>query len=204
MKGPPPVAAMMAALGWLAVGAGGMAAFDRVADYGRTGAPALPPLTIAYAPQEDLERLDVALIDGVRSAIDGAAYVLTDRAVARALERAARRGVRVRIALDPEAAQVDGGELLPALAATANVEVREKPPGGGLMHLKAYAIDGATLRLGSANFSRSGETRQDNELSIVRDVREAARFETAFEAIWRQAKWAFRFKGLKSAFMVIC
>ena len=56
------------------------------------------------------------------------------------------------------------------------------------MHLKAYAIDGQTVRLGSANFSRSGETRQDNELSIVRSAAEAQKFEAAFDAIWRQEK----------------
>ena len=42
------------------------------------------------------------------------------------------------------------------------------------MHLKAYAIDGAVLRSGSAIFSRSGERDQDNDLIVIRDVSAAA------------------------------
>ncbi len=146
-----------------------------------------PPLTIAYAPEDDLERLDVGLIDEARDAIDVAAYVLTDRAVAAAIERAGRRGVGVRIVLDSGAPDLDAGELIGDLAATPNIEVRIKPK-GEIMHLKAYAVDGKTVRLGSANFSRSGETRQDNELAIIRSAAEAQKFEAAFAAIWRQAK----------------
>ena len=42
--------------------------------------------------------------------------------------------------------------------------------GGPLMHLKAYEIDGALLRTGSANFSASGENAQDNDLIVIRDL----------------------------------
>ncbi len=114
-----------------------------------------PTVTIAYAPEADLERIDVGLIGEARATIDVAAYVLTDRPVAEALERAAERGVSVRVVVDSGAPDLDAGELLERLAATKGVEVRIKPA-GDLMHLKAYAIDGQTVRLGSANFSRSG------------------------------------------------
>ncbi len=55
---------------------------------------------IHYAPAENLEHIDVALIDGARQEIDIAAYVLTDWPVIQALTRAADRGVKVRIYLD--------------------------------------------------------------------------------------------------------
>lgn len=61
------------------------------------GQPAAAGWSIAYAPEANLERLDVALIDTARSSIDMAAYVLTDVAVIDALTRAAKRGVRVRV-----------------------------------------------------------------------------------------------------------
>src|SRR5271165_7183666 len=53
-----------------------------------------------YAPVENLERIDVALIDGAQASIDMAAYVLTDWPVMQALSRAAARGVKIRIYLD--------------------------------------------------------------------------------------------------------
>jgi hypothetical protein len=37
-----------------------------------------PALVIHYAPAENLEKIDVALIDSARQEIDFAAYVLTD------------------------------------------------------------------------------------------------------------------------------
>jgi phosphatidylserine/phosphatidylglycerophosphate/cardiolipin synthase-like enzyme len=54
-----------------------------------------PAPVIHYAPTENLEHIDVALIDGTRHEIDMAANVLTDWPVMQALTRAADRGVEV-------------------------------------------------------------------------------------------------------------
>ncbi len=44
---------------------------------------------------------------------------------------------------------------------------------GALIHLKSYAIDGEKLRTELANFSASGERRQDNDLIGIRDAKAA-------------------------------
>jgi phosphatidylserine/phosphatidylglycerophosphate/cardiolipin synthase-like enzyme len=144
---------------------------------------------IHYAPGEDLETIDVALIRQAAKQIDMAAYVLTDHAVVEALRGAAARGVKVRIWRDASMAakvgdsDVEGqlGERVPGL------EVRSNSPGGELMHLKGYCIDNRLLRTGSANFSRSGETRQDNDLVALRAPSVCAGFEAKFERAWRAA-----------------
>jgi phosphatidylserine/phosphatidylglycerophosphate/cardiolipin synthase-like enzyme len=59
-----------------------------------------PAITVHYAPAENLEHIDVALIDSARREIDFAAYVLTDWLVMQALTRAAERSIKVRIYLD--------------------------------------------------------------------------------------------------------
>ena len=56
-----------------------------------------PAPVIHYAPIENLEHVDVALIDRAEHEIDMAAYVLTDWPVMQALTRAADRGVAIRI-----------------------------------------------------------------------------------------------------------
>ena len=56
-----------------------------------------PAPAIHYAPAENLEHVDVALIE---HEIDFAAYVLTDWPVIQAVTRAADRGMRVRFYLD--------------------------------------------------------------------------------------------------------
>jgi len=58
-------------------------------------------LELHYAPAENLERVDVALIDTAKLSVDMAAFVLTDWPVIAALDRALERGVVVRIVLDP-------------------------------------------------------------------------------------------------------
>jgi hypothetical protein len=57
------------------------------------------------------------------------------------------------------------------------------------MHLKSYEIDGAALRTGSGNFSRSGEDAQDNDLIVIRDGGGSAdAFEAHFKRMWLVAQ----------------
>ncbi len=59
------------------------------------------PVEVHYAPVENLERVDVALLQSARSKIDLTAFSLTDWPVIDALVDAHRRGVVVRVVLDP-------------------------------------------------------------------------------------------------------
>ena len=140
---------------------------------------------IHYAPAENLERVDVRLIDAARAAIDMDAYVLTDRAVIGALERAGERGVKIRIWRDPEMAARVGFADVAATVAPDDPDIAMRVKAWGpIMHLKAYCVDGAVLRTGSANFSRSGLIEQDNDLIVLRSAAACARFEARFAKIW--------------------
>lgn len=144
---------------------------------------------IHFAPAENLERIDVALIGEARQSIDVAAYILTDIAVIDALARSARRGVSLRVLLYAGQIYDRPGSrptmALQALAATPGVTIRLKPENRPLMHLKAYAIDGTWLRTGSANFTASGLKHQDNDLVILDEPRAVAAFQATFEKLWR-------------------
>jgi len=137
---------------------------------------------IHYAPAENLEAVDVDLLNQAGSSIDMAAYVLTDPAVIEALGDAADRGVAVRLYLDPSEYRDPSGALA-GLFAKHGVDARIKI-GGPIMHMKAYAVDRAQLRTGSGNFSRSGLSRQDNDLLVTDDAEAVGRFERDFEKIW--------------------
>lgn len=56
--------------------------------------PTFAGVPVFYGPADGFETVDARLLAGARRSIDMAAYVLTDRAVATALGRAAMRGSR--------------------------------------------------------------------------------------------------------------
>jgi hypothetical protein len=66
---------------------------------------------------------------------------------------------------------------------------RVAPSAAGRSCGSRLAIDGATRRTGSANFSTSGENAQDNDLIVIRDGRASAdQFEAHFERMWSAAQ----------------
>jgi phosphatidylserine/phosphatidylglycerophosphate/cardiolipin synthase-like enzyme len=145
---------------------------------------------IHYAPRENLESLDTRDIGLAELSIDMAAYVLSDPRIIEALTTAAERGVLIRLYLDRSQFAEHGptrGGLIEALLAHPNVVARVKGE-GVLMHLKAYAVDGAVLRTGSGNFSRSGLASQDNDAIFITDPAVVDAFEGNFERIWARAQ----------------
>ena len=169
-----------------------------------------PGIEIHYSPNENLEAFDNRLIRSAHRSVDICAFAFTDHELAEALIAVAARGVKVRLYLDQGqthgelareerggrtsraggteddgAAQMDAG-VMQRLSATPNIEIRIKHS-RTLMHLKSYSIDGVTLRSGSANFSPTGEKRQDNDLLLTRDRGSVERFRLNFEQLWSRA-----------------
>ena len=144
-------------------------------------------IEIHYGPAENLEAIDVAQIGAARGKIDIAAYGFNSIPVIEALAGAAARGVHVRLYRDRSQVRHDGkaAAAAEALAKAPNVETRIKRS-GPIMHLKAYAVDGIVLRSGSANFTRSGLRRQDNDLIVDRDRADVDAFEADFNAMWER------------------
>jgi phosphatidylserine/phosphatidylglycerophosphate/cardiolipin synthase-like enzyme len=135
---------------------------------------------VHFSPEEKLDLIDVSLIAGAKSTIDLASYALTDRIVLNALLEAERRGVAIRIVLDPR----ERHDFVALEELSDNVRIKRSGP---FMHLKAYVIDGEILRTGAANFSTSGEREQDNDLIVIRDAKAAALFQAHFERMWDAA-----------------
>lgn len=111
-------------------------------------------------------------------------YTLTDPEVIAELVAATRRGVAVRVLLDPnQAYNRHGYEVLRA----GRVDVHWYPiPKGALLHAKIGLFD-ADLILGSANWTLSG-LGTNHELDIeTGDSRAVAAFATRFEADWALA-----------------
>jgi phosphatidylserine/phosphatidylglycerophosphate/cardiolipin synthase-like enzyme len=118
-----------------------------------------------------------------RSSVDAEIYTLTDPEVLAALSDAHRRGLQVRVLIDPgQQANLAAYRLLVA----AGVEVRRYPvPPGTLLHAKAGLFDNRRLLVGSANWTRSGLS-VNHELDLMtQDPQAASAFAHRFEQDWQ-------------------
>jgi phosphatidylserine/phosphatidylglycerophosphate/cardiolipin synthase-like enzyme len=144
-----------------------------------------------FSPTEDLERIDVERLERAKTSVDIAMYAFTDRYIADEVKRLAERGVKVRIYRDQQqyeeeqrhASKKNDDSTTSMLTGEGNVQIRVKEH-RELMHLKAFLVDGTLLRDGSANWSPSGEKRQDNNAHFTADPAQAEAFRKVFEEMW--------------------
>lgn len=121
--------------------------------------------TLDHADVPDAAQVWVQMIDAATQSLEIAEFYLSDAPrsarptpltrVVLAIERAAARGVRVRVLID-EAFYSKYPELPDTLAATPGVELRradgKRLYGGGILHAKYFVVDGREAYLGSQNF----------------------------------------------------
>jgi phosphatidylserine/phosphatidylglycerophosphate/cardiolipin synthase-like enzyme len=133
------------------------------------------------SPGDEIRKMLEAAFATARRHILAEIYTLTDPRTVVELVRAHRRGLDVRIVLDPnQAYNLRSGHMLGA----AGVDVRWYPvPPGVLLHAKVGLFD-ATLIVGSANWTLSG-LGVNHELDIETDDAQAvAAYGSRFEADW--------------------
>jgi len=152
------------------------------------GRPApLPPSAAPVAqtaPGEEIRHLLEASLRAARNRALAEVYTLTDPDVLSDLASARRRGVDVRVLLDPN--QPYNRHAFAVLAA-AGVPVRWYPiPAGALLHAKIALCDGMLL-LGSANWTYSG-LDVNHELDIeTADPGAVGAYLSRFENDWNRS-----------------
>jgi phosphatidylserine/phosphatidylglycerophosphate/cardiolipin synthase-like enzyme len=155
---------------------------------------AAPPgeRVLETAPGADVRGRLVALIAGARQEVEAEIFVLTDPDVEAALAAAHRRGVRVRVLLDP---RQDGNPAAIAVLHSAGVEARSYPiPAGAKLHAKVLRAD-SRLLVGSANWTLSG-LGVNHELDLeVADPQPVSAFAARFASDWAQAGGPVAFLG---------
>ncbi|MDQ6917761.1 MAG: phosphatidylserine/phosphatidylglycerophosphate/cardiolipin synthase family protein [Candidatus Dormibacteraeota bacterium] len=153
------------------------------------GAPApLPPEQgpiTQTAPGNEVRRLLEATLGSARTRIEAEVFDLADADVVLLLQSAHRRGVWVRVLLDPGQ---DVNRPSFALLRRASTEVRWfVPPAGAKLHAKAVLADGV-LVLGSANWSHHGlDVNHELDVTTV-DPGAIAAYAARFETDWRSAR----------------
>lgn len=152
--------------------------------------PAPPPANVALRllatyPDDTILPAVLAMIGSARRYLFVEMYVMTDAHVVSALAEAARRGLAVWCLLDPS--QDPNRATIVALR-LAGVHVAYYRTHGELLHAKAMVADGERLLVGSANWSRSGFTRNHELDAVLESAALAAAALARMEADWNASR----------------
>ena len=134
-----------------------------------------------FSPEEG-SRI-ISFIDSAKESVDIEVYLLTSRDVVDALERAKRRGVRVRIILEKELIGTDNDEIFAELL-SKGFDVRFASGSFQLTHSKFIIIDGKAVLVGSHNLSNSALFKNREASVIIRDQGAVSDFVGIFEHDW--------------------
>ena len=127
-----------------------------------------------YSPEDYVPQVLQSVISSVSKSVVVAMYAFDDDVLAAMLDTALKNpSIYVQITLDQS--QAIGAHEKAILAKYANemkgnsvaIGTSEK---GAIMHRKMVIVDGLWRISGSTNWSTSGETQQDNELTVIRDA----------------------------------
>jgi phosphatidylserine/phosphatidylglycerophosphate/cardiolipin synthase-like enzyme len=137
-----------------------------------TGYPA--NMRTFYSPEDYVPQVLQSVISSVSKSIVVAMYGFDDDVLAAMLDTALKNpAIFVQITLDQsQAAGVHEKALLAKYAneMTGNSVAIGMSERGAIMHRKMVIVDGLWRVSGSTNWSTTGETLQDNELTIIRDA----------------------------------
>ena len=143
-----------------------------------------------FSPQDKAIRKGLRpLIAGARSRIDLAISWLTHKDAAKELIAAHKRGVSVRVVLDATSAPNKHTKHKWLREAGIPVKVENW---GGKMHMKAAAVDGRAVVVGSMNWTFSGTEKNDENTLILHSPELAVEFESVFDRLWNSIpqKWS--------------
>jgi cardiolipin synthase A/B len=136
---------------------------------------------------DDTAKPLIDALDGAKQSINIRMFLFTDPAMVQAVIAAEKRGVKVRVMLNP--ARRDGSaeneETRKALAETG-VEVRDSSPKFALTHQKSMVIDGEAGYVESLNWETRDLTQTRDYAVVTRHALEVAEMLRCFEADWNQ------------------
>jgi phosphatidylserine/phosphatidylglycerophosphate/cardiolipin synthase-like enzyme len=134
-------------------------------------------------------------IDSAKSSIHISIYNFTHKKIAKAIKKAAKRGVKIEIIFDEKSVKKKQGKtMLYYLAKYKNISIytlqgklSKKKKYHGIMHMKMAVIDSKIVIFGSANWTYSAFSNNYELLYISKNYAIAKKFERVFKVLKQKA-----------------
>lgn len=146
--------------------------------------PAFSEVKTAFTPSEDCEKTIVDLIDQSTKNIDIAVYAINNKQIVKALIRANKRNVELRILTDRTQASNKGSKVKKMHEEGLNIRVHTK---NKLMHNKFAIFDGQSLFIGSYNWTNAA-SKQNSEgcTFLIKEPENIKVYQEHFEKLWHE------------------
>jgi phosphatidylserine/phosphatidylglycerophosphate/cardiolipin synthase-like enzyme len=138
-----------------------------------------------YSPVDNDHAVLTALVESATTSLVVAMYGFDDQALADMIARKLA-STTCFVSLTLDSSQASGAHERAILAAesypASSIAVGRSEK-GAIMHMKVVIVDGLDVADGSTNWSAGGESLQDNQLSVTRDMSKAALARARIDAI---------------------
>jgi phosphatidylserine/phosphatidylglycerophosphate/cardiolipin synthase-like enzyme len=151
------------------------------------GAISAEVLAVAFTPPSGGGQVIVKAIDDSREEVLVQAYGFTHNAIAQALLRAQQRGVKVQVLLDKKSSQTNRYviDLLEAAALPVKFDGAH-----AIAHNKVMVIDASVVVTGSYNFTNSADTRNAENILVLRSPDLAKSYRENWQTHWSHGQAA--------------
>ena len=126
----------------------------------------------------------IAIEQAMETALDElliCVFTISDDRLSDAIQGAHRNGLTVRVISDNDKMEDKGNDVERLALSGVDVRIDRSPEH---MHHKFMVVDGRTVLTGSYNWTRSAETRNEENLVVLDDPVLAGRFAEEFNRIW--------------------
>lgn len=145
---------------------------------------ATPAVQVGFSPEGSAQQLVLNTLDDARKNIRLTGYSFTSPEVVRALIRAARRGVDVKVVLDDRANRNKSSVAAINLLVNAGIPVRTVST-FKILHDKYIVTDGQTVQTGSFNYSRAAAVANSENVVVLKEMPAVAqRYLSHWQSRW--------------------
>lgn len=149
-------------------------------------------ISVYFSPTDStINEMIIPMIDNAKHYVYMPIFIITHEKLVQALIAAKKRGVDVRLIID--ATNTSRKDSLHNIMRKNKILVKSENYAGKL-HSKSIIIDDKYVILGSMNFSKSGENKNDENVLLIENEEIAKYYKDFFLYLWQRIpnKWLFQ------------